>query len=118
MLLEAATSECTCIAVKLFEYLEDERVRERLRTWRKEDAPDIVDDDFERTRIEANKLIRDKIDTEIWHWEKETGYVKKALEQFTNLITNRRQILYSQDDEIKSILRGDICADLSGMSCE
>lgn len=110
-LLEEATSECTSIAEQLYEYLEDERVRERLQTWREEDAPDIIAGDYETTKNAAKELITNRLETEIWHWEKETRCVKKALERFTLLVTKESQYLHMQKDEIELRLKGGSSTD-------
>lgn len=71
--LEKAATECSRIAFRLYHFLADEQVRERLRTWREEDSAGINDDNIETIKIEANRLIVRKIMTEIKTSEKQNG---------------------------------------------
>lgn len=106
-LLKAAELECDKIAGHLFTFLKNEEVRERLRTWREHEAPDIKVEDFEVTKFEADELIMAKIKTEIRNWETQQGHVKIASEKLTKLFIDKCDILGREADEVQLILQGD-----------
>lgn len=88
-------------------FLKDKEVRERLRTWREHEAPDIKVEDLEVTKFEADELIMAKIKSEITNWEKQHGHVKKASEKLTELFKEECDILGRDADEVQLILQGD-----------
>lgn len=101
--LEEAETECSRMVFRLHAFLADDQVRERLRTWREQDVADINADDLETLKTEANRLITNRIVTEIQDWETKTDCVKEAFENITRLIQTKYHVFDKELDQISSI---------------
>lgn len=105
--MEEAQHECNEMANHLYNFLQDENVREELRQWKNSEAPDIPADDFEVTKFEADELIMNKIKAKIRGWEESNGLIKKASDNLTELFKTECQILGQEAEEINLIIEGD-----------
>lgn len=106
-MLEIANSKCNQMVKDLVKFFKDKNVQKRLGTWREEDVPDLLADDFELTKFLANKKIKEKIKTEIKAWESENGCLKKAFEDFKQSFISECHILERQQSDIQFILEGN-----------
>lgn len=105
-LLTSAKGECQLMANKLHDFLHTEDVKQRLLSWRVDDAPDIEAEDFEVTKFKGDTIITTRIMTMIKEWEEENNVVKEASNRFTEMFKRECQIISKDYIDLNVVIEG------------
>ncbi|XP_060590684.1 uncharacterized protein LOC132745735 isoform X2 [Ruditapes philippinarum] len=111
-LINTARSECQMMVNKLHTYLQSDDVKNRLLSWREEDAPDIEADDFEVAKFKADGVIVERILKFLKDWEEENKLVKLASERLTKMFKEECQIISKDYTDVNVVVEGFIDEDL------
>ncbi|XP_045157887.1 dual serine/threonine and tyrosine protein kinase-like [Mercenaria mercenaria] len=111
-LLNTAKAECQQMVNKLHEYLQSGDVKERLLSWREDDAPDIEAEDFEVTKFKADGIIVGRILKMLKDWEEENKLVKVASERLTKMFKEECQIISKDYTDVNVVVEGMVDEDL------
>jgi hypothetical protein len=111
-LINTARSECQMMVNKLHTYLQSDDVKNRILSWREEDAPDIEADDFEVAKFRADGVIVERILKLLRDWEEENKLVKLASERLTKMFKEECQIISKNYTDVNVVVEGFIDEDL------